>query len=285
MTLTLVLRAAAAAPLWAATTLFRLLPKELASQTGAAIGRNIGALLPVNRTGDENLRRVFPEWSAEQRAAVLRDCWGNLGRLATEHSYPPDEEKLRVEGAEILESAKNSGAPVVFVSAHIGNWEALPIIAARYGLRYTGVYRQANNPFVERLIQRQRGQQAAAFIPKGKSGTKQLIRLVRSGEPVGMLVDQRLSEGIRVPFLGLDAATTTTPAELALRYGAQLIPAYARRDADGGITVVVEQPLSRDDVPEEQDGVLWLTTALNERISGWIRAYPAQWLWLHRRWR
>ncbi|MFN8693183.1 MAG: lysophospholipid acyltransferase family protein, partial [Holosporales bacterium] len=101
----------------------------------------------------------------------------------------------------------------------------------------------------------------------------------------GMLVDQRLSEGIRVPFLGLDAATTTTPAELALRYGAQLIPAYARRDADGGITVVVEQPLSRDDVPEEQDGVLWLTTALNERISGWIRAYPAQWLWLHRRWR
>ena len=283
----------AAAPVWATLTLLRLLPLTLARKITKSLAQTLGVLLPVSEHGLRNLRLIFPTQSDKEHRQILKNMWKNFGLFAAEQAHLDPHssfiENLIIEGEEIITAAKNSGKPVVFISAHLGNWEVLPFVARRFGLAYAGVYRPANNRFVDRLFQRSRGSEKAVFIPKGKQGTRQLLAHVRQGKPVGMLIDQRLShQGARLPFLGHETTVTTTPAELCLRFKALLIPACAVRQADGSIKVIIEQSLQPGDVPQNLDhaeAVQWLTIALNKRVEEWIYQYPEQWLWLHRRWR
>lgn len=264
--------------------LFGALPRRRASALGGAFGRLVGRALPrVSRTADRNLRRVLPELPAAARRRITIGVWDNIGRVAAEmphvHRCMPGTD-IVVKGAEHLTGLAAGGQPVIFVSGHLANWEIFALVAAWHTRPVTRVYRAANNPAVEAHIQKSRAQVPGGCIPKGAKGARAIIRALQSGQNLGFLIDQRMSDGETVPFFGLPSRTATAPVDLAIRFGCPIVPAQCVRLPDSRFEVIVHPPIMA--TVERREAVL---VALNKMLETWIRAHPDQWLWVHNRWK
>ena len=270
--------------------LFEYLPRPVASALGGAAGRCVGRLLPpVSKTADRNLRRVWPGMDRRTRRRIIVGVWDNIGRVAAElphvhrcrvTSDGTAEGDIVVTGVEIIEQIRASEQPVVFVSGHLGNWEVFAHVAAHYGLPVARVYRQANNPLVEAQIQKSRSHVPGGCIPKGAKGAREILRLLKEGRSVGLLIDQRMSDGETVPFFGLPARTATAPVDLALRFGVPVVAVRCVRLPGSRFAITIMPPLRV--TAETRDQVL---VTLNQQLEDWIRAHPEQWLWVHNRWK
>jgi KDO2-lipid IV(A) lauroyltransferase len=273
--------------------LFRRMDVVQASNLGGWLARSIGPMLPVTKVGDANLRLAMPELDAASRKRVLREVWDNLGRTVAEF---PHLGELGVsdagpgwvmEGEENLRALRDSPAPALLVGAHLSNWEILPVVGARYGLRFGVFYRAASNKEVDRLIQELREQAAHRKMPsfaKGAQGARQAVAHLTKGGHLGLLFDQKLNNGISVKLFGHDAMTAPAAAAFALRYKAALVAAHIQRIGTARYRVVIEKPLPHPDTGSNEGDVAALTLALNQRLEAWVRHDPGQWLWLHRRW-
>jgi KDO2-lipid IV(A) lauroyltransferase len=277
----------------AAAALFALLgalPTPAASALGGAFGRLLGPLLGVNRRARQNLVRVLPEESPARVKRTLRAMWAHLGRVAAEYphlkSFHPYRAGGRIEvvGTEHLAEAKRAGRGGIFFSGHIGNWEVAALAVTQYGIPVALIYRAPNNPVVDRLIWRARGPVADFRVPKGPSGARDIVRYLKGGGHLAMLVDQKMNDGISVPFFGHEAMTAPALAELALKYDCPVYPVRVERLAGARfrITVFPKMALPRScDRAADVQATMRLANALLEE---WIRARPEQWLWPHRRW-
>ncbi|MCH8184042.1 MAG: lysophospholipid acyltransferase family protein, partial [Proteobacteria bacterium] len=172
----------------------------------------------------------------------------------------------------------------ILVAAHLANWEVLAGVATRLGIDITGVVREPNNPLVRPLIDRLRGAAGGGRTPKGAAGAKKAIEVLRSGRVLALLFDQKMNNGIPVPFFGIEAMTVPTPAQLALRIGCPLVPVRVERTGPGRFRITAQGPLTPPGTGNRQEDVARLTAELNRILEGWIRAKPEDWLWLHRRW-
>ncbi|MDP6708124.1 MAG: lysophospholipid acyltransferase family protein [Alphaproteobacteria bacterium] len=281
-----------AAGAWALLGLCRSLPIDAASALGGRLGRLAGRLFAAaSRRADRNLAVALPEIAAAERRRIVAGMWENLGRTVAELGHldaleaaVTGDDRVEVVGAEHLRAAVDSGAGVLFVSAHLGNWELLPRVFVAVGGEMGIVHRVANNPLVEAMVARARATAGIELVAKGSEGTRRLIRLIKAGRTVGMLVDQRFSEGIAAPFFCRPAMTAPTPAELALRYRLPLLPARSERLDGARFRVTILAPLELPASDDRAADVLTLTTKINRLLEGWIRERPEQWLWLHRRW-
>lgn len=269
---------------------FRLLPFNAASAVGGWIARSIGPRLAVSRRAVRNLERAFPEKEPSEIAAIVSGMWENLGRLSGEYPhlsnvdvYAPDG-PVEIVGTEFVDQLRDDGKPGIFFSAHIANWEIVSLGATQRGLPLDRVYRAANNPLVEWLFRQGRSAVDGALIPKGPKGARQLLKSLKDGNHLGLLVDQKMNDGIPVPFFGRDAMTAPALAELALRFDCPVVPARVERLNGPRFRLVVEEPLKVKKTGNRQDDVLALMTTVNARIETWVRANPSQWLWLHNRW-
>ena len=266
--------------------LFGALPLGAASAIGGAVGRTIGALVPaLSRRAEKNLRRALPELDDAALAATLRGMWDNLGRTAAEfpHLHRMKElpaGNLEIVGRENLAALREGG--FVF-SGHLGNWEAMTPALRLVGVPVHGVYRAANNPLTDVLINRQRSRYLTSLVPKGREGARRLLALAKARAPVGMLVDQKLNDGIAVPFFGRPAMTAPALAQLALRFDLPVAPVRCER-LDARLRLTIYPPLALPRSGDREADALTLMTAVNATLEGWIRERPAQWLWLHRRW-
>jgi KDO2-lipid IV(A) lauroyltransferase len=258
-----------------------------ASDFGGALARTLGPLLPVSRTARDNLARALPEFDPAARRQVVRGMWDNLGRTVAELPHLPALH-WEIEGAEHLAPLAARGGPAILVSGHIANWEVLPPAAARLGIRLGSVYRAADNPLVDALINGLRARavegEPLPLFPKGAQGARAALKFLAGGGVLGMLADQKLNDGIAVPLLGIPAMTAPAPAQLALRFRCPLIPVRVQRLGPCRFRLVVEPPLTVPDGLDRQAAIRALTLAVNDRLSAWIRERPAEWLWLHRRW-
>lgn len=267
--------------------LFGALPLGVASAIGGAVGRAIGALLPgLSRRAEKNLRRAMPELDDAGVAAVLCGMWDNLGRTAAEfpHLHRMRERpagNLEIVGREHLEALRDGA--LVF-SAHLGNWEAMTPALRLLGLPVHGVYRAANNPLTDVLINRQRANYLTSLAPKGREGARRLLALAKARSHIGMLVDQKLNEGIAAPFFGRPAMTAPALAQLALRFDLPVAPVRCERLEGARLRLTIYPPLDLPRSGEREADVRALMTAVNATLESWIRARPEQWLWLHRRW-
>jgi KDO2-lipid IV(A) lauroyltransferase len=273
----------------AAATLFRLfaaLPRRVASTLGGAAGRSIGWILPpVSKIADRNLRRVWPDMDRSARRRIIVGVWDNIGRNAAEmphihHCRIGPDGDIVVTGETILRDVATASKPAIFVSAHLANWEIFAHTAAHYGLLVARVYRAANNPLVEAQIQKIRAHVPGGCIPKGAKGAREILRALSGGRSIGMLIDQRMSDGEIVPFFGLPARTATAHVDLALRFGCPIIPVQGIRLPDSRFEIVMHPPITV--TRDTRDAVL---LQLNQLLETWIRARPEHWLWVHNRWK
>jgi KDO2-lipid IV(A) lauroyltransferase len=275
--------------------ILRALPLDAASALGGAVARLIGPRLGLSRRARRNLERIFPDMDAATLSATIREMWDNLGRIAAELPHlsrikvfgsDPVGGKTRVEivGLEWLDAARNAGKPVIAFTAHIGNWEIAPLVAMRRGMPLQVVYRSANNKWADRLFLSGRRDVVGGLIPKGAEGARLMIRVLHAGQPLGMLVDQKMNDGIAVPFLGRDAMTAPALAQLALKFDCLIQPLWVERTGGARYRIHFEAPLARPNTGDRHADIKTLMTAVNAQMEQWIRKRPGQWLWLHRRW-
>ncbi len=269
---------------------FRLMPLRMASAIGGAIGRQIGPRLSVTRRAFTNLRRAFPEKPEAEIQQIVTGMWDNLGRTAGEYPHVPAFDTtdpngpVVVEGGEIYERLRDQGGPCIIFSGHFANWEVLPLSAGQRGLSAVLVYRAANNPMVDWLFRRRSGLPEASIAPKGIRGARILFRAMKEGKTLGILVDQKMNDGIAVPFFGRDAMTAPALAELALRYDCPVVPARVVRLKGATFKVIIEEPLIIEKTGDKKHDVAALMAQVNARMENWVRAHPEQWLWVHNRW-
>ena len=286
-------RSAELAAVRAVLPLLERLGPVAASDVMGGLLRRLGPLLPVTRLADANLRAAFPDRDAAWRRRVVHAMWENLGRVAGEFPHlsglPKDSAAgpgWEVVNDHVLIEQAKQGGPVIFASGHVGNWEVLPPAVAAYGLPFSSVYRPAGNRAVDDVIvglrRRAMGQSVPMFA-KGAAGAREALSHLREGGRLGMLVDQKMNDGIEARLFGLPAMTAPAMAALALKFRCPVIPGHVQRLGPARFRLVVEDPLALPDTGDRAADILRLTQAMNDCLERWIRARPESWLWLHRR--
>ena len=269
--------------------LVRLLPVDWASALGGWLGRTFGPGLQVTGRARRNLARAYPDKTTAQIETIVLGMWDNLGRTVLEYPHLDrlrfygDNNHVEVDNPQYIDGLKNDGQPGIFFSAHTANWEVAALGAIRRGLPIHLIYRAPNNPLVDWIFHH-RLPGESEMIPKGSRGARRTLQLLRKGEHVGMLVDQKMNDGIAAPFFGRDAMTAPALAQLALKYGCPVVPAEVVRTGGARFRITVHPPLEIVDTGDRQDDIVVTMTKVNALIESWIRKNPEQWLWLHNRW-
>jgi KDO2-lipid IV(A) lauroyltransferase len=271
--------------------LFALLPVDAASAIGGWLGRAIGPWLPASRRALDNLQKALPDLPPARHRAILRGLWDNLGRVMAEHPHleriwdGETKGRVQVVGAEYLPKPDDTGRrPCLMFSGHLANWELLPVGASRHGLTLTSIYRRPNNPLIQRLITAGRHAGRGRLVPKGRDGARAIVAALAEGGTVAMLVDQKMNDGIAVPFFGQPAMTAPALAQLALKFRCPVLPARTERLGGARFRLTVLPPLPLPDTGNREADVRALMTQVNGLLESWIRERPEQWLWLHQRW-
>jgi len=272
-----------------------LLERQFASMTweqaqgaGSALGRLGWALSRRDRRRAlEHLALALPEEPVAERLRIAAASFRHLGTMLGEclwlQSRPHAElaPRLRFDGWEHVDAARALGRPLLIVTGHCGNWEMLAAGLNQRGLGMSVVARALEEGGLQERLLAFRARFGSPTIVRGTPGAaRALLAQLRSGGALGMLIDQDTKvEGVFVPFFGRDAWTPSGAAELALRFDATVLPTFIERESDGRHLARVEPPLAlaRD--------VTAATAAMTERIEAQVRRVPAQWVWLHRRWR
>ncbi len=281
---------AEAALAWAGYFILRALPLDLASGIGGWLARRIGPLTAAHRVAERNLRRALPELDEAAVRRTLAGMWDNLGRVVAEYPHLDalregiGKGRVEIVGGEHVERLRDDGKPGILFSAHYGNWEILALGALAFDLPLVLVYRAANNPLVERLVRRARRAAEGAQVPKGPKAARALIAALNAGEHLAMLVDQKMNDGIPVPFFGRAAMTAPALAELALRFDCPVVPVHVERLGGARFRVTVLAPLALARTGERAADVAAAMRQVNALFEAWIRARPDHWFWVHRRW-
>ncbi|MBP3126957.1 lauroyl acyltransferase [Thalassospira sp. ER-Se-21-Dark] len=268
--------------------MFALMPVDMASAVGGWLMRTLGPKVGQTKKARNNLVAAFPEKSPEEVDNIIVGMWDNLGRSAAEiphlHKMRPGGPRIEIVGIENGLATKTDEKPGLFFSGHIGNWEATMCIAEVLDMDMMSVYRAPDNPWVEGLFMRARKTFKGKLVKKGPEGARKLTRYLKDGGHACMLVDQKMTDGIAVPFFGRDAMTAPALAQFALKYDAPIIPVRSERLNGAHFRVTFYPPLEVTKTGDRRADTLAIMTDVNATMEHWIRERPEQWLWLHRRW-
>lgn len=274
--------------------LFAWLPESAAYGLGERAGRLAFRLDRRHRSITvENLARAFPEeYSPTEIVRLACAVFESLGRTAVDVARSDrlllgrNADAVRFERLDRLVEARRRGKGVLVITAHLGPWELLPLIAA---LRYAPIHvvaRPLDNPRLDDLLTRMRERGGNRVIRK-RDAIQAILQVLRRGETVGILIDQHISEkeGAVVPFFGRAASTAFAPALIAMRSGAAVLPVAIVREGRGRFRVLIA-----DEVPVRKSGDLKAdlvenTARFTSAIEAFIRMHPDQWFWVHRRWK
>ena len=273
---------------------FGVLPLPVALFIGPALGRLAYYCAGrLRRTGERNLELAFPSMNVRERRRLLRGCFANLGRLLAVVSHfasvPPDalREIIECEGIEHLEAARQSGRGVILFTGHVGAWELSSFALSLFGYPLSFLVRRIDNPKIEALIDRARTELGNRTIDK-RSAAREMLQLLHAGGTLGILVDLNTleREGVFVDFFGLKASTTFMLAKLAVRTGADVLPVFAPWEKQRRrFLLKIDEPLRFERSDDEEEDVRRLTQSFTTVVENYVRRYPDQWFWIHRRWK
>ncbi|WP_367714877.1 lipid A biosynthesis lauroyl acyltransferase [Nitratireductor sp. GISD-1A_MAKvit] len=275
--------------------LLRKLPPEKALDLAEKVARKLGPRVGRHRLAVDNLRHAYPEKSEAELEAIALDMWGNMARLAVEYvfldklfDFDPEAEtpgRVEVDGIEIFKRLRDEhGVPHIFFTGHLGNFEFLPIAAARFDLATTSLFRPPNNPYVADYILKTRSSAMGGLVPSQAGAALQLARVLDEGGNIGVLVDQKFRKGVKTRFFGRECRTNPLLPKLARQYGCDVYPARCKRLPGGRYRLIVEDRIT---LPRHEDGTIDIEAAaqmLNDVVERWVREDPGQWMWFHKRW-
>ncbi|MFK7876866.1 MAG: lysophospholipid acyltransferase family protein [Paracoccaceae bacterium] len=252
---------------------------------GWVVTRIIGPFAGYRASALDNLALIRPELSEPERKTIAKACLDNAGRTFIEN-YSAIDFPNRMAAAQItgpgwpaLQQADAQNRPVILVTGHYGNYEAVRAALVGKGYNVGGLYRDMSNPYFNAHYVKTMESFGGPVFPQGRKGTSGFVRHLKSGGQLVLLFDQHVIGAPVLDFMGQPAHTAVSAAELALRYNAVLIPFFGVRKADGlSFDTILDAPIPHSD-PQT------MTQAMNESLAARIRQDPGQWFWVHRRWR
>ncbi len=269
-------------------------PRSIGYRLGDAIASVAYVIARRQRkVGMHNLRMAMPELSEAEQVRIVWEVFRNLGRLLIEFSHFPKLRRdtipalVEYDGLEHYLEARRRGKGVLCLTGHIGAWELCSFAHSVYGYPMKFLTRPIDNPLVDRLITHYRTCAGNEVIDR-RDAARTILKALRSNEAVGFLIDQNTtrSEGVFADFFGVPAATTPGMATLALRTEAAVIPCYIRWDAERQRHIAhVDPPLVLIDTGDREADIVANTTMFNKILEDFVREFPEQWLWIHRRWK
>jgi len=274
--------------------IFGWLPLRLAIFVGSTMGRG-GYYLSgrLRRTGQRNLELAFPDLTPAERRRLLHGCFKNLGRLLGVFSQfaangpQPLQSMVECEGLENIAAALAQGRGVILFTGHVGAWELSSFALSLFGYPLSFLVRRIDNPKIEGLVGARRERLGNRTIDK-RSAAREMLQILQAGGTLGILVDLNTldREGIFVDFFGVPASTTFVLAKLALRTQAAVLPVFAPWDQERRrFLLKIDEPLSIERTGNDEDDVRRLTQLFTGVVEKYVRRYPDQWLWIHRRWK
>ncbi len=274
--------------------IIRLVPLKYAAKMFERFARWLGPKIWRHKVVMDNLAIAFPEKSIEERNQLASDNWAQMARTLLEYIYLDEIFNLEVEmkesdtieivNGEAFQKLRDDGLPAILFTGHIANFELLPMVAAKFGLQIQSMYRRPNNKYAASQVEQSRKDLGQNLVASGAGASFQLMSALERGEHVGLLVDQKFRRGIKIPFFGKEAKTNPLLAKLARRYDCPVHGARSIRLPDGRFRLEITDELV---LPRDKDGdvdIRGTTELVTNVVEGWVREYPEQWLWMHRRW-
>lgn len=278
-----------AALLYLLIGVFSLMSPKTASACGGAIGRFIGPKLAASRKAQRNLERALPDKTEQDYTHIITGMWENLGRVIAEYPHLSAIARNRTDliNGHIIDELKQTEKPIIFVAGHLANWEipaAVSCLQRQTPLAL--IYRAPNNPFVDRLLNTYRSLKGRIeTIPKASTGMRDIIKNLKNGQHIGILIDQKYNEGIPAPFFGHLAMTSPAFVSLSQGYEAHILPCCCERLENARFRVTIYPPIpSIDPGTDNKRDVLDVIKDTHTLLEEWITERPEEWLWLHRRW-
>ena len=268
--------------------IFKILGYKKSSDLGAYIFSKLGHLFRSKKILNQNLRNINFNEANKDHKNFINKIWANYGRIFADytsiiHFRKNNLEKfITVEGTDILKKIKTDNKPVVFVSGHFNNFELMAMIIEKNGINLSAIYRPLNNIFLNRVMERIRKKYICKNqIKKGVSGSRDLLKAFKSGSSIAIMIDQRVSEGSKIPFFNKMALTTTIPAQLVKRFNCKIIPVHIERYNNYHFKASFYKPFEFADINNLDE----ITLQLNSWLEKKIIKNPTQWIWTHNRWK
>ena len=268
--------------------IFKVIGYKNASNLGALIGRKIGPLFRSNNKIKSNLENANMGKSDEERNSIINNMWSNYGRILSEYVFLKQFNRnnlhqfITIEGMDYINELKKKNQQAVFISGHFNNFELMAMEIQKAGINLCAIYRPLNNPFLNIIMEYIRKKYLCKNqIKKGKSGTRDLLNLLKKNFSAALMIDQRVSEGEDINFFNHSAKTTTIPAQLVKKYGCVIIPVYIERVKNHFFKLYFNKPIDFDKNLSNKQ----ITLELNKILEKMILKNPDQWIWSHDRWK
>ena len=261
---------------------------KISSFMSGKIFEFFGPLFRSRQIIEANIKRAMPEANLLEINNLKKNMWNNYGRTLSEYMFLKNfrnnklESSIHLEGGEIFEQIKNEKNPVIFVSGHFSNFELMAMQIEKAGVNLATIYRPLNNIFLNVLMEKIRKKYICKNqIKKGTGGVRELLKLYRKGHSIALMIDQRVSQGIKSNFFKHEAFTTTIPAQFVKKFKCKIVPIYIERVKDTKFKLTIHEPL----VYLNHESIESITLDLNRILEKLILKNPDQWIWSHNRWK
>ena len=267
---------------------FKILRFRISSTVSGKIFEIIGPLFRSKNLIHSNIKKAIPNSNYEELNKITKLMWNNYGRIFAEYMFIKEfrlgklKSKIKIEGQEILNDIKKHNKQVVFISGHFSNFELMAMHLENSGIKLSAIYRPLNNIFLNKIMERIRKKYICKNqIKKGIGGIKKLINLKKSNYSTALMIDQRVSEGIKSNFFNNEALTTTIPAQLVKKFKIPIVPIFIERINNLNFKITINKPINFSN----ETSIKNITDELNQILEKMIINKPEQWIWSHNRWK
>jgi len=268
--------------------IFKILGLKIASFISSKITSFFGPFFRSKNLIKSNILKAFPNINQNEIEKLSKKMWGNYGRILAEYVFikdfrgPKFNNKIKVNGQNILEGIKKDNKPVIFISGHFNNFELMALHIEKSNISLAAIYRPLNNKFLNFIMERVRKKYICKNqIKKGISGTKKLLTFFKKKTSIALMIDQRVSQGIKSKFFNDECFTTTIPAQFVKKFKCKVVPIYIERKHDTDFELTIHDPIEYLD----NETIESITANLNNLLEKMILKNPEQWIWSHNRWK
>jgi len=273
--------------------IFKIIGLRNASNLGSILGKLVGPLFRSKNIIKQNIKIGLGNLGEEKETEIINGMWSNIGRTFAEYVFLKDFkfnktnfDHIKINGTNYLNEVKNNNEPAIFYSGHFANFELMAMELDKFGIKCAAIYRPLNNFFLNPLMEYLRMKYICPNqIPKGRAGVRDVIKKIKDGYSIALMVDQRVGQAPKIPFFGKPAHTTTIPAQLALKYNCRLVPIFLERKGDVNFEMTVHEPYEIQKTEKVDEDTKNITLKINQIIEKMIIKNPTQWLWSHNRWK
>jgi Kdo2-lipid IVA lauroyltransferase/acyltransferase len=268
--------------------LFMIIGLKFSRIIASKLFSTLGPFFRSKKIIEQNISFAFHESDKEFKKVIISNMWKSYGKILAEYVFMKyfrkikSEKFLKIKGQEILEEIKHSKEPVIFVSGHFDNFELMAMHIEKSGVDLAAIYRPLNNNFLSPMMENIRKKYICRKqIKKGISGTKEILKHFKSGTSIALMIDQRVSQGIKSLLFRNAALTTTIPAQFVKRFNCKVVPIYIERKNNENFMLEIMQPINFDNGETIEN----ITLKLNQLLEKMIIRNPYQWIWSHNRWK